>query len=129
SAGTACSVFQSDPDKEYLEFLSERAADAVIRADNNLVPAKIGWGVGHEPSQVVNRRWRMKPGSDLSNPFGGTDQVKMNPGIANPNLLEPAGPIDPEVPVIAVKSLDDQPIAVMANYSLHYVGGTGPGEI
>ncbi|WP_372639266.1 hypothetical protein [Fodinibius sp.] len=129
SAGTACSVFQSDPDPEYLELLSTRIADAVVRANENSVPAKIGWGVGHEPSQVFNRRWKMKDGTEITNPFGEGDQVKTNPGVGNPNLLEPAGPIDPEVPVVSVKSAGGDHIALLANYSLHYVGGTGAGEI
>lgn len=129
SAGTACSVFQSDPDPEYLNFLTERIADAVVRANENKVPARIGWGVGNEPSQVFNRRWKMKPGTIITNPFGGTDQVKMNPGVASPDLLEPAGPIDPEVPVISIQSTEGVPIALLANYSLHYVGGTGAGEV
>lgn len=129
SAGTACSVFQSDPDPEYLDFLSERIGDAVIRANENRAPARIGWGVGHEPSQVFNRRWKMKPGIVSTNPFGGNDTVRMNPGVGNPDMLEPAGPIDPEVPVISIQSLDGVPIALLANYSLHYVGGTGSGEV
>ena len=54
SGETACSVFQSDPDKEYLKFLTERIADAVIRANNNLAPARIGWTIGNEPTQVFN---------------------------------------------------------------------------
>jgi hypothetical protein len=129
SGGTACSVFQSDPDPEYLKFLRERIADAVVRAKNNLVPAQIGWAVGNEPSQVFNRRWKMKPGKPLMNPFGTEDQVKMNPGIGNPDRLEPSGPTDPELPIISVQSTEGRPIALLANYSLHYVGGTGPGEI
>ena len=129
SAGTAGAVFQSEPEKGYVAFLSERIADAVVRANNNLAPARIGWGVGHEPTQVFNRRWKMKPGTAITNPFGGTDQVMTNPGIGNPRLLEPAGPIDPAVPLISVQSPDGYPIALLANYSLHYVGGTGPGEI
>jgi hypothetical protein len=129
SGGTACSVFQSDPDKDYLKFLRERIADAVVRANNNLVPAQIGWAVGNEPSQVFNRRWKMKPGKPLMNPFGTEDQVKMNPGIGNPDRLEPSGPTDPELPIISVQSTEGRPIALLANYSLHYVGGTGPGEI
>ena len=129
SAGTACSVFQSDPDPEYLKFLSERIGDAVIRANENRAPARIGWGVGHEPSQVFNRRWKMKPGIVSTNPFGGNDAVRMNPGVGNPDMLEPAGPTDPEVPVIFIQSLDGFPIALLANYSLHYVGGTGSGEV
>src|SRR5690606_13840963 len=43
SAGTACAVFQSDPEPEYLDFLSIRIADALIRANENRVPARIGW--------------------------------------------------------------------------------------
>ncbi|MCE6990161.1 neutral/alkaline non-lysosomal ceramidase N-terminal domain-containing protein [Dyadobacter sp. CY323] len=129
SAGTACGVFQSEPDSEYVKFLSERIADAVIRANHNLAPARIGWGVGNEPSQVFNRRWKMKPGTPIINPFGKEDQVKMNPGIGNPNLLEPSGPTDPELPILSIQTPAGQPIALLANYSLHYVGGVGAGEV
>lgn len=129
SGGTAVSVFQSDPDPAYVHFLTERAADAIIRAYRNRKPSRIGWGVGREPGQVFNRRWKMKTGTPMPNPFGGQDKVKMNPGAGNPNLLEPAGPTDPEVPVIAVQTLSGVPVAVLANYSLHYVGGVGPGEV
>lgn len=129
SAGTACGVFQSDPDPDYLEFLVDRAADALVRAYRNRVPAKIAWGVGEEAREVFNRRWHMKPGTSLPNPFGGQDQVKMNPGVGNPNRLRPAGPVDPEVPAIALQALDGTPIALLANYSLHYVGGVGHGQV
>jgi len=129
SGGTACSVFQSDPDPEYLKFLRERIADAVIRANNNLAPARIGWALGREESQVFNRRWKMKPGKPLMNPFGTEDLVKMNPGVANPDRLEPSGPTDPELPVISIQTPEGRPLALLANYSLHYVGGTGSGEI
>jgi hypothetical protein len=71
----------------------------------------------------------MKPGTPLPNPFGGTDQVRMNPGVGNPNLLEPAGPTDPEVSFLSVQARDGRPIALLANYSLHYVGGTRPNDL
>ncbi|AGA27722.1 Neutral/alkaline non-lysosomal ceramidase [Singulisphaera acidiphila DSM 18658] len=129
SCPTAGSVFQSDPDPEYLKFLAVRIADAVQRAVNNLEPAKIGWGAGKNAEQVFNRRWKMKPGTIPADPFGKTtDRVRMNPGIANPNLVEPAGPIDPEVPIVSVRSAQGRPIALLANYSLHYVGGVGAGH-
>src|SRR5690625_3920425 len=98
SAGTACSVFQSDPDPDYLKFLEIRIADALIRAFENRVPARVGWGFGEEASQVHNRRWRLKEGKTFTNPFGGEDQVRMNPGVNNPDKVEPAGPIDPQIP-------------------------------
>jgi hypothetical protein len=47
----------------------------------------------------------------------------MNPGVGNPNLLEPAGPTDPQVWFLSVQSPEGRPIALLANYSLHYVGG------
>jgi len=82
------------------------------------------------PQHVFNRRWKMKPGGIPATPHGiTTDQVKTNPGINNPNLLEPAGPTDPQVCFISVKSTDGKPISLYANYSLHYVGGVGAGHI
>lgn len=111
------------PLDDYQRFLAQRIADAVLCAIHNLEPAEIGWGAGHEPTQVFNRRWRMKPGPELRNPFGGVDQVRMNPPGGHPNLLEPAGPTDPEIAFLAVRSTAGRPIALLANYSLHYVGG------
>ncbi len=115
---------------DYQSFLAGRIADAVARAMHNLEPARIAWGAGSEPSQVFNRRWRMKPGTIPPDPFGGTtDQVRMNPRRGDPNLLEPAGPTDPEIAFLIVRSTAGRPIALLANYSLHYVGGTGKAEI
>jgi neutral ceramidase len=117
------------PLDEYQTFVARRIADGVRTALNNLQPARIGWGVGKVPQHVFNRRWKMKPGTPLVNPFGGQDQVLMNPGIANPNLLEPAGPTDPEVSFLSVQSAQGRPIALLGNYSLHYVGGVPKNDI
>src|SRR5688572_2113803 len=130
SAATACAVFQSDPDPAYLAFLPTRIADGIQRAANNLEPAQIGWGVADEPSHVFNRRWKLKPGTMPANPWGHTtDGVKMNPGQGNPDLVEPAGPVDPQVWILSARSPDGRHIALLGNYSLHYVGGEGPGAI
>ena len=117
------------PLDEYQTFLARRIADGVRRAVNNLQPAKIGYGSGSVPQHVFNRRWKMKPGTKMPNPFGGEDKVVMNPGVGNPNLLEPAGPTDPQVSFISVQSADGVPLALLANYSLHYVGGVPSGVI
>jgi hypothetical protein len=115
------------PLDDYQQFVAHRIADGVRVAVNNLEPARISWGVGSVPQHVFNRRWKLK--SPILNPFGKMEQVQMNPGIGNPNLLEPAGPTDPEVSILSVQSLQGRPIAVFANYSLHYVGGVPKGDI
>jgi len=130
SAPAATPLFQSDPDPEYQKFLARRIADGVWRAANNLAPAKIGWGSAQVPEHVFNRRWFMKPGTVLRDPFNTTnDRVKMNPGVANADLLEPAGPTDPEVVFISLQHTNGKPLALLANYSLHYCGGVGQGVI
>ncbi|MGC1240999.1 MAG: neutral/alkaline non-lysosomal ceramidase N-terminal domain-containing protein [Chryseosolibacter sp.] len=112
---------------EYQTFLAGRITDGVRVAINNLAPARIGWGAGKVPQHLFNRRWRMK--EPVQNPFGVKESVVMNPGVASPNLLEPAGPTDPEVSFISVQSREGKPIALLANYSLHYVGGVPDGHI
>jgi len=114
---------------DYQQFIVTRISDGVARAVHNLEPAQIGWGAAEEPSQVFNRRWLMKPGTHLRNPFGGEDRARMNPGRQNAALLKPAGPIDPEVAFLSVQSVEGRPIALLANYSLHYVGGGERGAI
>ncbi len=108
---------------EYQTFVARRISDGVRRAIYQKEPAKIGWSSVNVPQHVFNRRWLMKEGTDLPNPFGGQDKARMNPGVGNPNLLEPAGKTDPEVYFVSVQALDGRPIALLANYSLHYVGG------
>lgn len=127
TAPTVGAVFQSDPDPKYVAFLTGKIAEGIVKAHANLAPAEVGWGVAKEPSQVFNRRWRVTPGTILPDPFGrGTDRVKMNPGHRNPAITEPAGPVDPDVSVLSVRAADGPPLALFANYSLHYVGDLPP---
>jgi neutral ceramidase len=126
SAPTVSGVFQSDPNPEYQKFLTQRIAKGIDLAHLNLEPAHVGWAVGSAPDQVFNRRWKLKEGTVPADPFGRTtDTVKMNPGYLNPNLVEPAGPTDPEVRFLSLRTPKGRPIALLANYSLHYVGGVG----
>ncbi|MBN2559369.1 MAG: hypothetical protein JXQ75_00360 [Phycisphaerae bacterium] len=110
--------------------LVTRIADTIRHAANNLASARIGWGTGRIPERVFNHRWHMTPGSIPPDLFGNTtNHVQMNPPPASPNLIEPAGPTAPGLPVISVQSREGRPISVLANYALHYVGGTGSGDI
>jgi len=125
SAATMASVFQSDPDPEYVAAVPARIAAGLKQAHDNLEPAEIGWAFGSDPADVFNRRWFMKPGQTYENPFGSTaDRALMNPGQVNPKVSIPTGPVDQDVAVLAVRSATDKrPLALFANYSLHYVGG------
>ena len=109
-------------DPQYVEHVTRGIVSALQQATGNLADAELGWGSCQVPEEVFNRRWFMKDGGIVANPFGElTDQVRMNP----PSRLidRPAGPTDPEVMFLSVRTTDGQPIALLANYSLHYVGG------
>ncbi len=114
---------------EYQRFVARRIVDGVRRAHNQLRAAEFATGSVSVPEHVFNRRWRMRPGSIPPNPFGGMDKVKMNPPAGSADLLEPAGPIDPEIPILALRGVDGKWISVFTAYSLHYVGGVGNGHV
>lgn len=114
---------------EYQKFVAHRISDGVRRALAQLEPARIGWGSIDEPSEVFNRRWFVNDTSLLGNPFGGIDRVRTNPPRGSSKLDRPAGPTDPEISFVSVQSLEGRPIALLGNYSLHYVGGVRSGEV
>lgn len=110
------------PGREAYEKLKhEKLEEAIVQAIKSLQPARVGFSSDEEPTEVRNRRWFLQPGTMPPNPLGEEDQVKTN---ANRNhLVKPAGPIDPELCVIDVRTTRNKPLALIANYALHYVGG------
>ena len=124
SAPSSYGCLGTDADPKYVRFLPPQIAKGIAQARKNLAPARIGWAMGRDEKNVANRHWVMKPGVAPTNRFGGTkdDTVMMHPGHNNPNAIRPAGPVDPDVPVVSLQSLDGKPIAVLSAYSLHYVG-------
>ena len=110
------------PGREAYERLKhQKLEEAIVQAIESLEPAKVGFSSEDEPSEVRNRRWFLQPGTMPSNPLGEKDQVKTNAG--RNHLVKPAGPIDPEICVIDVRNSRNKPLALIANYALHYVGG------
>lgn len=130
SCPAVTAVFQSEPDTDYSTFLVDRIAEGLERAWNQRVPAEVGWASAENRNQLFNRRWKLKDGVLGENPFGQkVDRVKMNPGLNNPEVTESIGLIDPEVSLLAVRNRENhEVIGLLANYSLHYVGGV-PGEL
>ena len=77
-------------------------------------PRSVSFGKGREDGVSFNRRFFMKDGT-----------VGWNPGKLNPNIVRPAGPIDPDVPVVLFESAAGEPLASYVNFAMHQdtVGG------
>lgn len=130
SGGAVCGAHLSEPDETYRRSMAPRIAEAVAVALQNLAPARIGWGSTPVPQHVFCRRLFIKPGTSYTNQLGQTtDRAKMNWDSPHPADGEPTGPVDPEVSVLSVQHADGRPLALLANYSLHYVGDVAPGDI
>ena len=131
SAGSVTGVHLSEPDPEYRAWLPGRIADAVQIAVIRLAPAAAAWGSSSVPHHVYNRRIRVKPGVTYTNLLGQPgDQVKMNWSSPEPAVDgEASGPVDPEVFILSIRHRNGRPLALLANYSLHYVDGVGPGHL
>lgn len=106
----------SSADPEYLALVRRQAIDAVCGAHAALGAARAGAGSGVEDKAVFNRRFRMRNGLSYT-----------HPGQGNPDIVEPAGPIDPQVGVVGVWREDGRLIGCVVNYACHAT--TSPGGI
>lgn len=100
----------------YLLTVHKAIVDAVVWADKNKAPALLGFGSGHEDKVSFNRRHRMKDGLTYT-----------HPGVNNPDMLDYAGPIDPQVGVVAAWDLNGALLGVIVNFACHAT--TSPGGI
>ncbi|NMA95199.1 MAG: hypothetical protein GX974_04080 [Clostridiales bacterium] len=117
--------FKTKRDESYISLLVDRAGIVASQAYGGLQPVKLGYAIGYEENIAFNRRYIMKDGS-----------VVTNPGVLNPLIDRPAGPIDPEIGVIKICDLNDRPIAIVSSFACHLdvVGGERnsadyPGEL
>jgi hypothetical protein len=96
--------------------LVQQIVSAVVNAKKSLQPVELKAGYAIEDRLAFNRRFHMKDGS-----------VRFNPGLQDPNIIRPAGPVDPQVGIILIHELDeDKPSAALLNFAMHLdtVGGT-----
>ncbi|MHC4176060.1 MAG: neutral/alkaline non-lysosomal ceramidase N-terminal domain-containing protein [Planctomycetota bacterium] len=108
----------SDPHEkiDYSAQLAEKLAGVIADAQAALRPVKLRAGVGKQLGLSFNRRFHMKDGS-----------VRFNPGKLNPDIVRPAGPIDPDVGILLLSDkADNRPLASLTVFALHLdtVGGT-----
>lgn len=108
TGGPVVNSFVTRRNEEYINYLINKAADAVIIAFNEMKPARIGTGKGFVDDISFNRRYIMKDGS-----------VKTNPGRLNPMVDKPAGPIDPDVTIIRVEDMEGSIIGAVVNFACH----------
>ncbi len=115
----------SRKDVAYTEFAIPRIASGIVRAYGLMEPAKAGWAVTDAPDHTHCRRWIHQPNAFENDPFGErTVRAMMHPGYRNPAYLSPAGPVDSKLTLLSIQSTSGRPNTVLANYSMHYFGGT-----
>ena len=123
SAPSAMGCLGSRVDPRYALFLPGRIAAAIRGAVESLAPARIGWAQGDDWEHTFNRRWIRRPDRMLNDPFGQPNvRAHMHPGHESPDAVGPSGPVDPELSVLAVQRANGKPLALLANYSMHYYG-------
>jgi neutral ceramidase len=101
---------------EYRAQLVDRIASAIIEANASLRRVELKASVAHEPTLPFNRRFHMKDGT-----------VRFNPGQLNPDIVRPAGPVDPEVGIVMLVEPDaSQPLTAIVAFAMHLdtVSGT-----
>ena len=90
---------------------------AIEQANAAAQPASIAAGSARQEKPVsFNRRFVMKDGS-----------VRTWQRLDNPEVVRAAGPIDPEIGLVAIRSAEsDKPLGVVSSFALHLdtVGGT-----
>jgi hypothetical protein len=103
-------------DARYLKRVEDEIVDAVCQANESRAEVRCGFGSGLEDKVGFNRRLRMNNGLCFS-----------HPGKGNPDVLDYAGPIDPQVGVIGAWSQEGKLIGCIVNYACHAT--TNPGGI
>ncbi len=123
ASGNITGLLASGADIAFRAKLPGLIVKAVQLAMEKLRPAKIASGSEDVPDFVLCRRYIMKEGYIANNPVTGKpDKVKTNPVGAEHMITSQSTVPDPGLCFIAFRGIDEKWIAVLANYSLHYVG-------
>ena len=118
SGGPTVSCLGNEGDPAYEDKVANGIAKAVEDAWAALQGAEVGVGLGREDSIAFNRRFLMKDGKEITHP--GRPGTKYHDQI-----VRPAGPIDPDVGVLAARKPNGAVFGVVVNFACHctVVGG------
>ena len=108
NGGPIVECFGSERNPEYCELAAQRIAESVIIASKNMMDAQLAVDSGEVFNVGFNRRFKMRDGT-----------VKTHPGKMNPDIIEPDGPVDPQVGVIALADMKGNPIGCIVNHAMH----------
>jgi neutral ceramidase len=118
SGGPIASCLGSEADPAYQAKVAEGIAKAVEDAWAAKQTVEVGIGLGKEDSISFNRRFLMKDGREITHPG--------KPGTKNHDqIVKSAGPIDPDVGVLAARKPGGAVQGVVVNFACHctVVGG------
>ncbi len=123
SAPSSMGALGTDADENYVPFLKDRLVEAIVRAQKNIVPARIGFAKANAAEFTAVRQWIRRPDRIAQDPFGNwTVRANMHAGAKWDDATGEAGPEDPDLSLIAFQTLAGKPVAVLANFSMHYFG-------
>lgn len=123
TAPSSFGALGTNADPTYVPFLREKIAEAIVAAEKNLQPARVGWASGTAPDFTALRRWVRRPDRVDDDPFGNpTVRANMHAARNPDDVTGETGPEDPELSIIAFESTSGVPIAALANFSMHYFG-------
>jgi len=124
SAPSAMPCLGSRVDPEYAQFLPGQIVRSIVQANERLTPAQVGWAVITDDQHNHCRRWIFRSDRmSMADPFGQLNvRAHMHPGYMSPNHVGPSGPADTDLTLLSVQTADGRPLAVLANYAMHYHG-------
>ena len=123
TAPSAMGCLGVDAVPEYQKFLVGKVSEALIRAAGQMKEAKAGWITVPAWSFTNCRRWIRRSDKMITDPFGLVSvRANMHPGYANPDVVGPSGPTDPDLSLLSIQTADGHPLALFANFSMHYFG-------
>ena len=117
----------TDADETYQPVLRAGIVEALVRAEENLEPARVGWAVENAADFTALRRWIRRPDRLQEDPFGDmTVRANMHAGRVWDDVVGESGPEDPDLSIISLQATNGRPIALLANFSMHYFSGQKP---